>query len=130
MAIVDQNPSLVRFLLSYGADVHQRCFGKFFGCDDQRAGRVNYLDDEIVGVPLETDYSAIGPYFGEYPLSFAAVLRQEECLRLLLAKKADPNVQDSNGNTVLHMLVIYDNLVGSCVFIWQDFFTMRVIKGL
>ena len=49
-------------------------------------------------------------YFGEYALSFAAILNQEECVRLLIAKKADPNKQDSNGNTVLHMLVINDNL--------------------
>lgn len=50
-------------------------------------------------------------YWGEYPLSFAACLGQEECYRLVLAKGADPNAQDSNGNTVLHMLVIYDKQV-------------------
>lgn len=50
-------------------------------------------------------------YWGEYPLSFAACLGQEECYRLILAKGADPNGQDTNGNTVLHMLVIYQKLV-------------------
>lgn len=50
-------------------------------------------------------------YWGEYPLAFAACLGQEECYRLVLAKGADPNGQDSNGNTVLHMLVIYDKAV-------------------
>lgn len=44
-------------------------------------------------------------YWGEYPLSFAACLCQEECYRLVLAKQADPDNQDINGNTVLHMLV-------------------------
>jgi ankyrin repeat protein len=29
----------------------------------------------------------------------------------LIAMGADPNKQDFNGNTVLHMLVIYNNLV-------------------
>lgn len=53
-------------------------------------------------------------YWGEYPLAFAACLGQEECYRLVLAKGADPNGQDSNGNTVLHMLVIYDKPV-SCL---------------
>ena len=28
-----------------------------------------------------------------------------------MAKGADPNLQDSNGNTVLHMLVIHDKMV-------------------
>lgn len=50
-------------------------------------------------------------YWGEYPLAFAACLGQEECYRLMLAKGANPNLQDTNGNTVLHMLVIYDKIV-------------------
>ena len=50
-------------------------------------------------------------YFGEYPLSFAAVLQQEESARLLVAKGADTNCQDSNGNTALHMCVIYNRIV-------------------
>uniref|UniRef100_A0A0A9VZJ0 Transient receptor potential cation channel subfamily V member 6 n=2 Tax=Lygus hesperus TaxID=30085 RepID=A0A0A9VZJ0_LYGHE len=49
-------------------------------------------------------------YWGEYPLSFAACLGQEECYRLMLARGANPNNQDTNGNTVLHMLVIYSKL--------------------
>ena len=49
--------------------------------------------------------------WGEYPLGFAACLGQEECVRLLVAKGADPNLQDTNGNTVLHMLVIHDKKV-------------------
>lgn len=50
-------------------------------------------------------------YWGEYPLSFAACLGQEESYRLMLARGADPNNQDTNGNTVLHMLVIYEKIV-------------------
>lgn len=50
-------------------------------------------------------------YWGEYPLSFAACLGQEECYRLILARGADPDKQDTNGNTVLHMLVIYEKMV-------------------
>lgn len=49
-------------------------------------------------------------YWGEYPLSFAACLGQEECYRLVLAKHADPDNQDINGNSVLHMLVIHEKL--------------------
>lgn len=32
-------------------------------------------------------------------------------MRLLRAKGSDPNLQDSNGNTVLHMLVVHDKKV-------------------
>lgn len=55
-------------------------------------------------------------YWGEYPLSFSACLGQEECYRLLLARGADPDKQDTNGNTVLHMLVIYEKLVSILYF--------------
>ena len=50
-------------------------------------------------------------YWGEYPLSFAACLGQEECVRLLRAKDADINKYDTNGNTALHMVVIHDEEV-------------------
>lgn len=56
-------------------------------------------------------------YWGEYPLSFAACLGQEECYRLMLARGANPDNQDTNGNTVLHMLVIYSKLVGLSLYL-------------
>jgi ankyrin repeat protein len=59
---------------------------------------------------LETNYAGLS-YYGEYPLSFAAVMGQVDCMRLLFAHGVDPNKQDSNGNTVLHMLVIHNKLV-------------------
>jgi len=110
MAIVNEEVSFVRFLLMYGADVHRRAYGRFFCPDDQKNGRVDYIDSELIGFPINTSYENIGPYYGEYPLSFAAILNQPDCIRILIAKGADPNMQDSNGNTVLHMLVIHDNL--------------------
>lgn len=50
-------------------------------------------------------------YYGEYPLGFAACTNQFDCYRLLMTKRADPNKQDTNGNTVLHMTVIHENMV-------------------
>lgn len=50
-------------------------------------------------------------YWGEYPLSFAACNESEDCFKLLLARGADSNIQDTNGNAVLHMCVIMDKLV-------------------
>lgn len=111
MAIVGEDPSMVKYLLMNGADVHQRCCGKFFCPEDQKNNQVNLATQESPVFAVNTNYVGY-VYFGEYPLSFAALLDQEECVRLLIAKHADPNKQDFNGNTVLHMLVINNNLVG------------------
>lgn len=50
-------------------------------------------------------------YFGEYPLSFAACLGHKDPVMYLLRRKACPNKKDTNGNTVLHMVVIHDRPV-------------------
>lgn len=110
MAIVSEDPSMTRFLLMHGADVHQRCCGKFFCPEDQKNNQIHLAFQESPVFSVNTNYMGYA-YLGEYALSFAAVLNQVECVRLLMAKKADPNKQDFNGNTVLHMLVIYNNLV-------------------
>lgn len=109
MAIVSEDPLMVKFLLSNGADVHQRCNGKFFCPDDQKNNKELSIYQEVPIFPVNTNYVGYA-YFGEYPLSFAAILNQEECVRLLIAYGADPNKQDFNGNTVLHMLVINNNM--------------------
>ncbi|KAJ8300412.1 hypothetical protein KUTeg_021931 [Tegillarca granosa] len=107
MAITNEDPSMVKFLLDVGADYNDRCCGNFFCPDDQKDSRADSLDHEYVDVCERTNYEG-HVYLGEYPLSFAACLGQEECVRLLIAKGANPNVQDTNGNTVMHMLVIHD----------------------
>lgn len=50
-------------------------------------------------------------YFGEYPLAFAACNGDFNTYDYLIEHGANPNLQDSFGNTVLHMLVITDNTV-------------------
>ncbi|XP_045761391.1 transient receptor potential cation channel subfamily V member 5 [Maniola jurtina] len=109
MTIVNEDPTMVKFLLDAGADYHERCFGNFMCPEDQKASRTDSFDHEWVNVQPDTNYNGY-VYWGEYPLSFAACLGQEECYRLILARGADPNKQDTNGNTVLHMLIIYDKM--------------------
>ncbi|XP_044012696.1 transient receptor potential cation channel subfamily V member 5 [Aphidius gifuensis] len=109
IAIVNEDPAMVKYLLDSGAEVHERCFGNFMCPEDQKASRTDSLDHEWVSVTPETNYNGY-VYWGEYPLSFAACLGQEECYRLVLARGADPDKQDTNGNTVLHMLVIYQKV--------------------
>ena len=63
--------------------------------------------------------------WGEYPMNFAAVLNQEEIyrledkdlqqinlglFRLILAKGGNFDLQDTNGCTVTHIMVVFDNI--------------------
>ncbi|XP_057677501.1 transient receptor potential cation channel subfamily V member 1 [Corythoichthys intestinalis] len=86
IAIERRSLSYVKLLLSKGADVHAKALGKFFQPHD-------------------------GPnfYFGELPLSLAACTNQPDMVEFLLDNQhhqASPNAADSQGNTVLHALVV------------------------
>ncbi|WKY05558.1 hypothetical protein Q1695_006062 [Nippostrongylus brasiliensis] len=106
-AIVNEDVEMVYFLCKKGADVHQRCYGSFFCADDQKASRTDSLEHEWVDLVQHTRYTG-QMYWGELPLSFAACTNNQDCFRLLRAFKADPNMTDTNGNTVLHLTVIHD----------------------
>lgn len=112
IAIVNEDPSMVKFLLDSGVNFQERCFGNFMCPEDQKSSRTDSLDHEWVNVSPITNYEGY-VYWGEYPLTFAACLGQEECYRLMLSRGADPDAQDTNGNTVLHLLVIYQKLVSN-----------------
>lgn len=50
-------------------------------------------------------------YYGEYPLALAASFGNKDIYDLLIQYGADPNAQDSFGNTVLHIAVIQNSIV-------------------
>lgn len=88
IAIVNEDPAMVKYLLDAGANVNERCFGTFMSPEDQKASRTDNVEHEWVDVNSFTNYDGY-VYWGEYPISFAACLGQEECYRLVLARGAE-----------------------------------------
>lgn len=80
--------------------------------------------------------------WGEYPMNFAAVLNQEEIyrledkdlqqinlglFRLILAKGGNFDLQDTNGCTVTHIMVVFDNInVGTFMKKRTEYFYLDV----
>ncbi|XP_064606487.1 transient receptor potential cation channel subfamily V member 5-like isoform X2 [Liolophura sinensis] len=95
IAIVYGNFELVKRLVECGANVNQRATGQFFLPEDQKRGKKK----------KQTNYDGYA-YYGEYPLAFACCFGNREMYDYLLDHGADPDYQDSFGNTVLHMAVI------------------------
>lgn len=56
VAVVNEDPSMVKYLLDSGADIHERCFGNFMSSEDQKPSRTDSLDHEWVNLQLETNY--------------------------------------------------------------------------
>nr|XP_033779061.1 transient receptor potential cation channel subfamily V member 6-like [Geotrypetes seraphini] len=84
IAAVNQNLDLVMELVRKGADVSSpRATGTFF----------RYHCCNLI-------------YFGETILSFAACIGNKKIVQLLIESGADLRVQDSLGNTVLHILTL------------------------
>ncbi|XP_073341191.1 transient receptor potential cation channel subfamily V member 1-like [Pagrus major] len=86
IAIERRSFDLVKLLVQKGADVQAKANGNFF---QRKAG--------------------LGFYFGELPLSLAACTNQPDMVSFLMDNpytRADPTDKDSQGNTVLHALVV------------------------
>ncbi|KAJ0022209.1 hypothetical protein NQD34_009699, partial [Periophthalmus magnuspinnatus] len=86
VAIERRSLDHVKLLVEKGADVQAKANGKFFQQNEE-----------------------FGFYFGELPLSLAACTNQPEVVSYLLDnphRQADVTDRDSDGNTVLHTLVV------------------------
>lgn len=75
--------------------------GSFFLPRDQQNKEINNK---------HTDYEGLA-YLGELPLAWAACCGNQTVYNLLIDAGANPDVQDSFGNMILHMVVVCDKLV-------------------
>uniref|UniRef100_A0A3P9HU91 Transient receptor potential cation channel, subfamily V, member 6 n=1 Tax=Oryzias latipes TaxID=8090 RepID=A0A3P9HU91_ORYLA len=92
IAVVNRNINLVQHLISRGGDV----------CTPRVTGL--YFRKRIGGLI----------YYGEHVLSFAACVGNEDIVSMLIDAGASTRVQDSRGNTVLHLLVLQPNKTIAC----------------
>lgn len=56
IAIVNEDPAAVKFLLDSGSDIHERCCGTFMSPEDQKGTRYDILEQEPVCVNPITNY--------------------------------------------------------------------------
>lgn len=57
VAVVNEDPSMVKYLLEAGADFTERCYGDFWCPEDQKSSRHDSLDQEVVLVCHDTNYA-------------------------------------------------------------------------
>ena len=74
MSVVAEDPTMVKYLLDQGIEIHEKCYGNFFCPEDQKPSRNDSLDHEEVDVCIPTNYAGY-VYWGEYPLSFAGTIK-------------------------------------------------------
>nr|CAB3267287.1 transient receptor potential cation channel subfamily V member 6 [Phallusia mammillata] len=116
MAVANEDMDMLQFMLkqqevlkeTVPLNLQERCCGSFFSTVDQKGTRRDHTDSEIFAIDPRTNYKGL-LYWGEYPLSFAACANQINAFRMLLDKGADLTAADTNGNNVLHLMVIHNN---------------------
>lgn len=56
IAIVNEDPAMVKYLLDHGANYNERCYGNFMSPEDQKASRTDTLTTEVVQATALTNY--------------------------------------------------------------------------
>jgi hypothetical protein len=103
IAIIYNDLAAIRFLVEQrGYSIDQRSVVGKFQCGFKNRATFNSINS--------SQYEGLA-YYGEYPLALAACFGNKDIYDYLLSKGADPNLPDTNGNTVLHVLVINNKLV-------------------
>lgn len=56
IAIVNEDPAMVKYLLDNGANYMERCYGNFMSAEDQKPSRYDVLTTEVVQTDPQTNY--------------------------------------------------------------------------
>jgi len=59
IAIVNEDPAMVKYLLDHGAHYNERCFGNFMSPEDQKASRTDTFTTEVVQCSPLTNYEGL-----------------------------------------------------------------------
>ncbi|CAF1123494.1 unnamed protein product [Adineta ricciae] len=119
IAIVYNDIDSVKLLIKHGVDVNKRVVGDFNSSEPNRnlnetkkwrQKKFRRADSPAKQFDPQSATPESHAYYGEYPLAFAAAFGHIEIYDYLIEHGADPNMQDTYGNTVLHMLVIRDEM--------------------
>ncbi|CAF1932002.1 unnamed protein product [Rotaria magnacalcarata] len=123
IAVVYNDINSVKLLIKHGVDVNKCVVGdfntpdKYRNIEEDKNGKrkrlrlfVNRQTKSQKQFDPQNSSIETHAYYGEYPLAFAAAFGHLEIYDYLIQHGADPNLQDSYGNTVLHMLVIRDSM--------------------
>jgi hypothetical protein len=122
IAIMYDDLESIKYLIeTKDMQVNQRSTGDDF---------VNGFEQKDLAIEIENSTYKGLAYYGEYPLALAACFANKDIYDYLIAKGGDPNIKgrivslfyiilyliqnyhsDSNGNTLLHVLVINNKIV-------------------
>ena len=56
IAIVNEDPAMVKYLLDHGVNYNDRCYGNFMSPEDQKASRYDIINSEVVQNDQMTNY--------------------------------------------------------------------------
>ncbi|XP_039252712.2 transient receptor potential cation channel subfamily V member 5-like [Styela clava] len=100
-AIINNDIKALKILLRTNhCDIEARGRGKFFIPVDLKLGADTLEKEKYEGLA----------YYGEFPLSFAASVGNNDMYDLLLKNGANVNKRDTFGNTTLHLAVIHNKI--------------------